>query len=115
KQPFGMGGQPEDFAAIGAFALEHCACIVQRVGEHMDLGVFPGNELPIEPDDTFALIERNDRHGKSPFAPRAGPSSFAQTASFGLYVIAAALIGTAMTFPLASMQGNQVPKICQYG
>ncbi len=33
---------------------------MQPVGQHVYLGVFPGHELAVEPDDTVALVERND-------------------------------------------------------
>jgi hypothetical protein len=57
-EALGMLRRLEDSAAIGALALEHAGSIVQAMGEYVDLGVLPRHDLPIEPDETFALIER---------------------------------------------------------
>jgi hypothetical protein len=48
---------------------------MQRVRENVELGVLPGNELPVVPDPTVALIE-GGRHivlslGMQAFAARA--------------------------------------------
>ena len=56
-QPLGMLGALEHDAAIGAFALEHAARIMQAVGEHADLALGRGNELAVEPDEIGALVE----------------------------------------------------------
>ena len=63
-------GQLENLAAIGAFALEDGAGIVQAMGQHMDLGVGPFDELAVHPDEAVQLIEGNGCHGN---LPRAGP------------------------------------------
>ena len=52
-----MLGELEDLAVIGAHALEHGAAIVQRMGKKMHLCVGPRDQLAIEPDNAFALIE----------------------------------------------------------
>ncbi len=41
-----MLGRLEDPAAVGALALEHRACVVERMGQHMHLGVAPGDDPP---------------------------------------------------------------------
>src|SRR5690606_7285216 len=56
-QALGMFGAPENSAAIGALALEHAACIVQPMAEHMQVGVDPGHELTVVPDDSGAVVE----------------------------------------------------------
>src|SRR5262249_3280431 len=72
-QPLGMLGTLEDFAAIGPFALEHAACIMEPMGEHVQLGVLPGHELAVVPDDAVALVEWQG-HDAPPgaFWPEAG-------------------------------------------
>ena len=55
-QPLGMFGALEDLAAIGALALEHAARIVQAVAEHMEVGLVPGHELAVVPDDPFEPV-----------------------------------------------------------
>ena len=57
-----MLGQLEDFAAIGALALEHRARIVQAVGQHMNLRVRPFDERAVHPDKAVELIEGNGCH-----------------------------------------------------
>jgi hypothetical protein len=32
---------------------------MQAVGQYVDLGVFPGDELAVEPDFAVQLVERN--------------------------------------------------------
>ena len=71
-QPLGVFGQLEDFAAIGALALEHRARIVQAMCKHMDLGIRPFDELAVHPDKSVELVEGNGCHE---YLPRAtGPS-----------------------------------------
>ena len=50
-QPLGMLGGLEDLAAIGALALEHAARVMQAVAEHMQIGLVPGHQLAVVPDD----------------------------------------------------------------
>src|SRR5262249_44344931 len=74
-QPHGMFGALEHLPAIGALALEHAACVVQAVGQQMDVGLLPRHELAVVPDDAVDIVER-DSHGLSPgcdatSAPRA--------------------------------------------
>jgi hypothetical protein len=47
----------EDLAVVGSLALEHAACIVHRVGQDMDVGLAPRDQLAIEPDPPVAIIE----------------------------------------------------------
>ena len=61
-----MLGALENDAPIGALALEHAARIMQAMGENVDVGIGPGHELAIVPDQTIDFIERNS-HGLSPF------------------------------------------------
>ncbi len=69
EQPLRVLSELEDLPAIGALAFEHRAAIVKRMREHVDLGVLPGYEIAIHPDEALALIEGNDGgHGKSSFA-----------------------------------------------
>ena len=46
--------EPEDGRAVGgvvgAHALEGAAAVVQGVGQHMDLGVAPVDQLAVHPD-----------------------------------------------------------------
>ena len=51
-----MLGALEDLAAIGALALEHAARIVQAVAEHMQIGLVPGHEFAVVPDDPFEPV-----------------------------------------------------------
>ena len=43
---------------VGADALEHAHAVVQGVGEDVDLGVVPGDELAVHPD----LLGGGDGH-----------------------------------------------------
>jgi hypothetical protein len=48
----------KNLAAVGALALEHAGAVMQPVGEHVQLGVGPGNQLPVVPDPAITLVER---------------------------------------------------------
>src|SRR5688572_20572576 len=61
-----MLGELEDLAAIDALALEDGACIMQGMGEHMHLGVAPGDQLAVQPDKALALVVGLGCHRKSP-------------------------------------------------
>ena len=63
-----MLGQLENLAAIGALALEHRAGIVQAMGQHVDLGVRPFDELAVHPDKAVKLVEGNGCHDNLPRA-----------------------------------------------
>ncbi len=65
-QPLGMFGQLEDLAAIGALAFENSACIMQAVGQHVNLGVRPFDEFAIHPDKAIELVEGNGCHDYLP-------------------------------------------------
>ena len=47
----------EDLAAIGAFAFEHGACVMQAVREHVNFALSGRNELAVEPDKIGTLVE----------------------------------------------------------
>jgi hypothetical protein len=66
-QPFGVLGALENLSAIGAFALEHAACVMQAVGQHTDLALGGGNELAVQPDQVRTLVEG---HGHGILLPR---------------------------------------------
>ena len=67
EQPVDVVGEPEHghpaARRIGADALEHARAVVQRVGEHVDAGLVPVDELAVEPD----LLGRGDGHGLRAF------------------------------------------------
>ena len=50
--------------AIGALALEYGARIMQAMGEHVNFRLRPGQQLAVEPDHAFHLVEGH-RHGRS--------------------------------------------------
>ena len=50
----------EDLAVVGALAFKHRGAIVQAMGEHMHLGIAPGDDFAVEPDHAVAVVERND-------------------------------------------------------
>ena len=60
-----MLGALEDLAAIGALALEHGARIVQAMGADVQVGVAPGHELAVVPDDAVELVVGLVHHGVS--------------------------------------------------
>ena len=59
EQALGVLGQPEDAGPlgrlVGAHALEHAEPVVQGVGQHVDLGVAPGDQLAVEPDEAVSI------------------------------------------------------------
>ena len=59
EQPLRVVGQAEDGRAaigrVGAHALEAPHPVVQRVREHVDLGITPGHVLAIHPDDPVSV------------------------------------------------------------
>ena len=40
---------------IGAHTFEHAHAVVQRMGEHVHLGIAPGHHFAIKPDQTIAV------------------------------------------------------------
>ena len=44
-------------AAIDPLALENAAGVMQRMGQDMDIGVAPVDQLAVEPDDAVAIVE----------------------------------------------------------
>jgi hypothetical protein len=86
-QSLAVRGRLEDAAFIGALALEHAGGIVQAVGEDMDLGVAPGHQLAVEPDDAVAIVEGQHAHGKAP----------------------------SLAVPFALAMGIRIGRICQHG
>jgi hypothetical protein len=61
-------GHLEDLALIGPLAFEDGGGVMHRMGEDMDLGVAPIDELTVEPDDAVAIVEGGGAHGRE--APR---------------------------------------------
>ena len=55
-QALGVLARLEDLAAIGALALEHAARVMQAVAEHVQIGVLPGHQLAVVPDDPFEPV-----------------------------------------------------------
>src|SRR5262249_6398122 len=47
----------EDLAGVCALALEYRTAVVQRVGEHVDVGLAPRDELAVEPYKPVAIVE----------------------------------------------------------
>src|SRR5690606_18896341 len=65
-QPLGVLAQLEHLTAIGALPLEYAAGIVQPVGEDVELGILPGDHLPIVPDPSLSLIHWHGGHFNLP-------------------------------------------------
>ncbi len=61
EQALGVLGQAEDRRAVGglvgAHALESAAAVVQRVAQHVDLGVAPVHELAVHPDLAVTIVQ----------------------------------------------------------
>jgi hypothetical protein len=55
-----------DLAGIGALALEHRAAVMQSVREHMQLGVAPGNQFAVQPDEAVAVVKWKNGHRRTP-------------------------------------------------
>jgi hypothetical protein len=66
EEPAGVLLELEHLAFIGALALEHGAGVVQPMGQDMHVGVLPGNQLAVVPDDAFELVVRLRRHDELP-------------------------------------------------
>ncbi len=49
--------QAEYLAIVDALAFEHATRIMQPVGEHMELGVAPGDETAIIPDEAVTIVK----------------------------------------------------------
>ena len=69
-QPRAMVAELEDGAVIGALAFENRARVVQRVGQHMDVGVAPRHHLAIKPDEPIAIVKIRLLGHSSPFSRR---------------------------------------------
>src|SRR5579883_1377045 len=68
-----MLGRLENLAAIGALALEHRAGVMHGVGQDMNLGVAPIDQLAVIPDDAVTIVKsRTRRHVAPPSAKEAG-------------------------------------------
>ena len=67
-----MFSQLEHLAVIDPFAFEHGTGIMHGMGEDMDFGVAPVDQLAIEPDEAVAVVECLGSHG---FVPPAGAGS----------------------------------------
>ena len=55
-EPLAVLRQLEDLAAVGPLPLEHRAGVVQPVAQHVQLGLAPGHELAVEPDEPVAVV-----------------------------------------------------------
>ena len=62
-QPLVMIFEAEYGAAVDTLAFEHATRIMQPVGQHMQLGVAPGNEAAVIPDEAVAVVEGKHGHG----------------------------------------------------
>src|SRR5487761_1187697 len=60
-------GALKNLAAVGALALEHAACVVQAVCEHVDLAVGGWDQPTVEPDEVGTLVEGHG-HGIPPLS-----------------------------------------------
>jgi hypothetical protein len=52
-----MLGELEDLAAIGTLPFEHRGGIMEGVGQHMDVGFAPRDQLAVEPDPAVAVVK----------------------------------------------------------
>src|SRR5688572_19947918 len=95
-----MFAELEDHAAIGALPLEHGGSIVHGMGQNMDIGLAPRDELAVDPDPPVTVVEAaRVGHfyplGQAP-APRRAPagrqSRRASAASSSARLLAAASI-----------------------
>src|SRR5262249_57507713 len=82
-RPVVRNGPLENSTAIGALALEHRARIMQAVGEHVQRGLAPGDELAVVPDDPLEAVVRLFCHGASPRG-RSGPRAPAPPPPYAL-------------------------------
>jgi hypothetical protein len=57
-----MLGAFEDFAPIGALALEDAGAVMQAMRQYVELGIAPRHELAVEPDEAVTIVERQERH-----------------------------------------------------
>ena len=60
-KPFGMVRQLENLAAISALPLEHGACVVQAMRQHVQVGLTPRHQLAVEPDEPIAIVVGDER------------------------------------------------------
>ena len=49
--------EAEHLAVVDALAFEHATRIMQPVGQHMQLGIAPGDEAAVIPDEAVAIVE----------------------------------------------------------
>ncbi len=61
-QPARVLGRLENAAAVGALAFENRARIMQRVGQHVDLGVAPFDHPAVQPDPSVTIVEIRRGH-----------------------------------------------------
>lgn len=45
------------WSVVGPESLKQAASIMDNVGSHMDIRIFPGDELPVHPDNSIFLIK----------------------------------------------------------
>jgi hypothetical protein len=60
-----LGGL-EDHALVGTLALEDARGVMERVRQHVELGILPGHELSVVPDPSLTLVEGGSAHLPSP-------------------------------------------------
>jgi len=79
EQTLGVLTQTENRGAlvglVGAHAFESAAAIVQRVGQHVDLGVAPLHHLAVHPDLAVAIVHRHGGESFSKVSPPVWRSS----------------------------------------
>ena len=107
-QAQGMFARFENGAAIGALAFKNGGAIMQAVGEHMDLGIFPFDDFAVQPDGAVALVKWNDGHRNSP------NSIFIELQPICTVKHAKSAI-CAITLRAIGLQRNKNGIICQYG
>src|SRR5581483_438798 len=49
-------GELENLTAVGPLSLEHRAGVVQAMAQHVQIGLAPGHELAVVPDEAIAVV-----------------------------------------------------------
>jgi hypothetical protein len=52
-----MLAEPEHLAGISALPLEDRRGVMEGVGEHVDVGLAPRHQAPVQPDEAVAVVE----------------------------------------------------------
>jgi hypothetical protein len=53
----------EDMPAVSALPFENCARVMQRMGENMDVGFTPRDDVAIHPDPAITVVKGLAGHG----------------------------------------------------